>query len=413
MRTTAFLLALAGCGATSSSPHRVMTIAADAIDHPPDGKFVTYGGPGLQLSTELRGTVILADSSTLFIAPDDNYRHMILHGNEIEPQPGDSGYDDYVAKFPADFRAHFRPIIKLETYAVDGRGTVPDGGQPPSVVDNGAQRPVQCGDHVKVTGLYVIDYAHSMYGVYCDGSFRYSRGIYMGCYAHAEIHPYEWDKVALIQPPTTAAGQDVQETHLVGAPVYSDYYSLTWEANKLAGLGGHFVTDSVKPELSADFVVMAPPMPPSCAAGACTLGAIVDDANHYGEGTTTYTVQSDRVLFHMTASGANAADTTAYRATVNVLWVKNGPLCAIAPARRRADRGRAADPGLAAPPAAASLASIGELGGVRREERRVATKPICRGLRRHEVVHGGLNARGVGGVGGVGLGHVCGIVGGS
>jgi len=308
-----------------------MVIAADAIDHPPDGKFVTYGGPNLRLSTELRGTVILADGSNLFIAPDDNYRHMILHGNELAPQPGDSGYDDYVAKFPADFRASFRPIIKLETYAVDGRGTVPDGGQPPTVVSNGVSRPIQYGDHVKVTGLYVIDYAHSMYGVYCDGTFRYSRGIYKACYAHAEIHPYDWDKVTLIQPPTTAPGQDIQETHLVGAPVYSDYYSLTWETNKIAQLAGHFVGDSVKPEMSADFVVMAPPQPPTCANGACTLSAIVDDANHYGQGSTTFTVQSDRIVFHMSASGSNAADASAYRATVNVLWIKNGPLCAVMP----------------------------------------------------------------------------------
>jgi hypothetical protein len=140
------------------------------------GKFARYGGPSDSIDTELRGTVKWITGTDLFINPDPGYRHLLIAGNLIKPGPG-----EYNPTWYPGLDTGWVPILKLETYGVGSRPESNPTGAPIMVnLPGGGTRLLQVGDHVAVTGLWVIDYDHTMYASTCTDSFSYMRGLYKG-----------------------------------------------------------------------------------------------------------------------------------------------------------------------------------------------------------------------------------------
>ncbi len=155
------------------------------IGPPVDSKFAAYDSCLVKLDTsscgtELHGTVILYNGD-IFINPDPEYEHLLIDGNRPHPAPDeeklsdDDVYLNYtqgtllpngqrINPFPPDFVANFKPIIKVEAYGVSWW---PTSASALVHFPDGSTRQPQYGDHVSISGLYVTDYAHSMYGKYC------------------------------------------------------------------------------------------------------------------------------------------------------------------------------------------------------------------------------------------------------
>jgi len=271
----------------------------------PTGKFAAYGGPSDAISTELHGTVKWITGATgffydLFVSPDSGYQHLLITGNQI--QPSSDEYDP--SQFPG-LATGFVPVIKIETTGVNTRPeSNPSQTQILVHLPGGGTRPVQVGDHISLTGLWAIDYSHTMYSDLCTHSFSYPRGAFVGCHAHAEIHPLDINSVALI-PFIPAVGTVYTENHLMGAPVYWDYYSDTYEVNKLGGIAGWFVTDSARTSWEVDSVISPPQFPlacPNCQVAVSSLSTTT------GTGTfaSNYAYNQDEsVNLHMTTTGTN------------------------------------------------------------------------------------------------------------
>ncbi|GAC1404159.1 MAG: hypothetical protein NVSMB49_22450 [Ktedonobacteraceae bacterium] len=291
---------------------------------PPIGdKFVAYGGPDFMVDTEVKGRVVAIEKTELYVVPYANYEYLLLEGNRRHPVPGEDGYVWYQNNILVH-DATYPPIINMETYGVGGRGTSdPGDGTPPSLSDNGQIRPVQVGDHIRVAGLHVIDYSHPAYFILCTGSFSYMRGLYRACYAHTEIHPYNFNAIELItnlQP----SPELYTEHHTVCAPIYPELYSQTYGWNKLWGVAGHLVDAAEQATQVASFFISAPPKPGEADyIMHFTQSDIVQTGQ--GEASLTYTQVGDEgVTVTVTVNGSDVTNPLVYRAKYTVEWIRGG-----------------------------------------------------------------------------------------
>ncbi len=160
------------------------------------------------------------------------------------------------------------------------------------IVDqNGEPRLLSNGDHISVRGLYVLDNAHPLF--YSDSSCKdpfiqwYSleglRGGNPGpiqpnpaCYNHAEIHPFIPSSIRLLEP--LQPGEKNTESHMVVAPVPTQWMSDTWELNdatiihdgpESGTLSGRIVDNTVKKVVKSEFFIDAPPKPVECQTKHC------------------------------------------------------------------------------------------------------------------------------------------------
>jgi hypothetical protein len=284
------------------------------------GKFAAYGGPDFTVDTELKCRIVAIEGSTLFVAPYENYGYLLLEGNRRGPAPGEGGYDSIYRPKILSQGTPPPPIMKLETYAVGGWPDSSDGGgTPPTVNDNNQTRPVRVGDHIRISGMYVIDYAHPMYHDVHSDSFTYMRGPFKAAYAHSEIHPYRFQGVELIsnlQP----GPQLFTEAHTVVAPVFPEVYSFTWKANSLFGRAGHFVDEAKRETNTASFFISAPPKPP----GDFVPRLIQSEVTQKGEGTASIThklVGDNGASVTVSVRGVDILKPLVYRAKYAVTWV--------------------------------------------------------------------------------------------
>lgn len=240
-------------------------------------KFIVYGGPAKTLDAELRGRVVARypGTSMIYVVPDRNYEHLLLEGNRRHP----TAQDDRKAweLYRDNILPETGPIIKVEAEPIPGIQKGVD--QLPEVIENGTPRPFRKGDHVRITGLYVVDYAHSMYSDLHTRSVTYMRGAYKAAYVHAEIHPYNhtWELL-----PSTPASSEV---HLVGAPICPEVYSWTYWWNKKWGKAGHFVNDAIQTQTTAEFFIPAPPRPGPNFEPRLVMSEVTEQ----GDGTSTVT----------------------------------------------------------------------------------------------------------------------------
>jgi hypothetical protein len=294
-----------------------LLIAMAYADRPPvSEKWVAYGGPQFTIDAELRGTVVLGGESTqstnLLITPDPNYYHLLVEGNRRRPVRGEGGYEGYQRDIAPRVGNNPVPIIKCETYGVGLRPDSSPGSVLPTVNDNGQVRPVRAGDHIKLTGLYVIDYSHTMYwGEGHTKSFSYTR--------HAEIHPFNYRDIELIPP----ASQN-SEVHLVGAPVYPEIYTFRRIGN--IGKRGDFFEPAKQSTKVAQFIIPAPPRP----SPDVEPRVVVSEVMEAGEGSALVasTPTDTGVKVIVTVRGSRASNPRIHRARYSVGW---GPKTVVDP----------------------------------------------------------------------------------
>ena len=312
---------------------------------PINAKFAAYGGTDFSVDTELKGIVVAVWGTELYVAPYTNYDYLLIEGNRRRPLATEDcaekeektlcGWVFYRDNVIANQGINPPPIIKMETYAVGGRPD-PVGDNPavpPKVRDvvTGEVREIRVHDHIRVSGLYVIDYSHTMYYKYATSSFSYMRGLYKAAFAHAEFHPYNYNSIELI----TNLGPGAQlhdEVHTVVAPVYQEFYVGQYWWNKVGGVAQHLVDSSKQETRSASFFIKAPPKPgfdyrPRFAHY---------DVLKLGQGQVTVSpseVTDLGVSVKVNVTGKDLLNPLIYRAKYAVQWVPPGdpmvdPQCA-------------------------------------------------------------------------------------
>jgi hypothetical protein len=286
--------------------------------------------------TELHGIVAAGTNRTaaangdLYVTPDLNYRNLLLPGNTNVPNtggplingdfalyPGWKSLQDTLAACnlnPAEYPKPY-PILKLELYGFHGYNRNPDGPQPnatgpsviPTVIEhfptrsnpNGLfPRPLHLCDHIVVTGVWVIDAGHTMYGPYpcsfprnvnlvCPPThFSSSIGPAQTAVMHAELHPYNWKSVQLLPGPDcnreycqdpNGGPMSTVERHVIVVPYYYQVFQ-DKTFNKDHGYTGP--TDNSRiDQNTTDWYIKAPLYPAQCknstlnpgGCGCCTF----------------------------------------------------------------------------------------------------------------------------------------------
>lgn len=281
---------------------------------PVDGKFVAYGGPTMLLDTELRGQVLNTDPGMLFIAPDQNYMHLCAIGNTIMPGPNDSTFNGCQAIVS---QAAGRPVIKCELYGVGSRPD-PTSGNPgvPTVIDGGRQRSLAIGDHIRIRGLYVVDYAHPWSNDLWTSSFIVMRGTLEAGYVHSELHPYDFQDLALVNQLSRA--DQLAEGHTFIAPLCPEQYSSTYLWNKLNGVAGDLVDSATWTSLTSTFTIKGDPAPDPSSVRRLSIANEVRIGN---PPVLTYTDSGSTDLeVTVTMTGTDLTNPSIYSGTFSVQW---------------------------------------------------------------------------------------------
>lgn len=304
----------------------LLVVAASPSAHaerpPVDNKFVAYGGPSFSVDVQMIGTIAGIDHNELYLAPDPNYRHLLFPGNRIIPAPGEGG-----RLFWQDFVAPTTEVIKIE--AASGVGPRPPSdtsGTTPTVFDPdiGQRRTLRRGDRVRISGLYVVDYSHTMYDILQTDSYCYGRGFLdqeRACYAHGEIHPYNYNDIVLDRSQATACiGPSCAETRtfMVVAPFIPQVFSWTHRWNQILGIDGHFLDEGRRSFDIQDFTIPAPPMP-SCRGG-CILRYRVTDRVAIGGTDSSHYAGPNYVRVNLHVYGTSAPSPAVLRETVQAFW---------------------------------------------------------------------------------------------
>lgn len=292
-----------------------------ALEPPIDKKFAVYGN-NPKIHTELRGIVYGVIGSELYIKPDTNYINLLIEGNKRKPIKGEDGYDFY-SDFISDTETI--PVIKLEYNYPVGSWPSESPSTAPMVNDRGNFRPLKVGDHIKVTGLYVTDNAHTMFSILCTDSFSLMRGMYRACFPHSELHPYDYYTIEIIQP--LQPGDANIETHTVAAPIYDEYYSNTYFWNKIWGVAGHFVDSSKREIVDAEWFIEAPPAPIG-ANPEVTHTLIIGEAILFSPRDIikhSITKESNGYRVKITIQGNDVSNPSIFQATYNVYWQELTP----------------------------------------------------------------------------------------
>lgn len=282
---------------------------------PVDGKFVAYGGPAMLLDTELRGQALNTDPGMLFITPDQNYMHLCGIGNTIIPGPGEPVSPGSIQAVIS--QAAGRPVIKCELYGVGSRPD-PSQGNPGTlmVVDGGRQRPLAIGDHIRIRGLYVFDYAHPWSNGLWTSSFVVMRGLLEAGYVHSELHPYDFQQLALISE--LSHSDQLSEGHTFVAPICPEQYSSTYAWNKVNGVAGDLVDNAMWTSLTSRFTVHGDPAPDASSVRRLRTANEVIIGN---PPTLSYSESGGTDLeVTVTMTGTDVANPSIYTATFSVEW---------------------------------------------------------------------------------------------
>jgi hypothetical protein len=286
-----------------------------------DAKFVAYGGPEFDVDAELGGQVVKIheDRNVFFLALSRNYHHFAIEGNRRRPTATEDYPDAYWNGYRAIedvIGASHVPIVKLESYGVGER----IGTEGPLVVkEDGVERPLRVGDFIRVTGLYAIDYSHTMYYHLHTSSAVYMRGFYKTGYAHTELHPFNHSTIEL-QTPQNANS----EVHVVSAPVYPEVYSKTYLWNKWMGVAGHFVDASKQSTRTATFFIPAPRRPST--AKDLQLRLVRSELVERGAGTAYWSSVAVPGGFNVTVSitGHDVMNPKVHKARYTARWIAPG-----------------------------------------------------------------------------------------
>jgi PKD repeat protein len=299
---------------------------------------------------------------------------LLLPGNLIAPRephnPDYSWYRDNIAvNLPAlgYSTSQQLPILKLEKggycerigsdecYEADGHSSIPiyENGTVVRMKDEINEGEVLPGDHVKITGVYAIDYAHSWWSEVCEELSTRMRGGLKVCAAHAEFHPY-WSNrddpekaIILLEP--LKPGKPNVESHTVVAPIFPDFYSSTWPPNIVGGLActngldivetiqrvrarlglppipcdyTTLLDSSVQTVKTSEFFVEAPQKPTECTADVpCQMTLQESDIKKSGQARLLEKVRQDNGwLIKIQATGGDPWNPSIYQSTWSVSW---------------------------------------------------------------------------------------------
>ncbi|SEH03920.1 hypothetical protein SAMN05444920_14812 [Nonomuraea solani] len=224
-------------------------------------------------NVELVGTVYAIASTEdgghgddFAVLPDPNYRHLIHYFRGNNPLPWASETEPgvmHLETYPLDFSA----INRYERWVPPQK---PDGQRFQVQADDGTSRDLQVGDHVRVTGRWVIDH----HPEYCslpairippESSRCRSRGWLRVGQTHTELHPFDWQDIRLVGSPSP--GDATRCLLSLAAPLYEQQYvgNWKWAANEFAGVSGKVFIDDSEPNfhstVSASITLDAPPLP--------------------------------------------------------------------------------------------------------------------------------------------------------
>jgi len=173
------------------------------------GEYVPTKFVWLLDQVELDGVVstvgIKADGSPdddFDIVPDPNYRHLISYFRGNNPLPWQSTGRPaamHLETYPLGFGSINRNVPwSLETK--------PDAEPFQVRRRDGTTRDLQVGDHVRVTGRWVIDH----HPEFCSWPSGFTppepdrcrrRGLLRVGQTHTELHPFDWRNITLVEPP--------------------------------------------------------------------------------------------------------------------------------------------------------------------------------------------------------------------
>jgi hypothetical protein len=167
------------------------------------------------------------------VAPDPNYAHLASLASGSGGLVHCETYRENVATHPDGYPQEPDRINRVEPWPIPTK--------PPSQVQmvldpsTGTKRPLRPGDHIRLTGRWVIENGHPQ--------MTHMRGWLNVGFVFIEFHPFDYTNLVLVVPPKPS--DTVAETISIAAPIYEEVYLGDWWANKVAGVANHlFVTAS-------------------------------------------------------------------------------------------------------------------------------------------------------------------------
>src|SRR2546425_2837912 len=231
------------------------------------GEIVTTKFIWLLDEVEILGVVHNIEGDSFDIEPDSNYRHLIsyMRGNNPLPwlsitAPGLLHCETYVLTSSS--------IDRTDPWRLP---TKPDGPFKAKFQEGGT-RDLAEGDHVRVVGRWVIDH----HPEFCSDPEKFDppepsrcrdRGWLRVGICHAELHPFAWDDISIVEEPPPTGTRAL--TLSLAAPLHEEQYlgGWKWFANEIAGVAGKvFIADDLSnyhETVSAAVGISAPPIPPS------------------------------------------------------------------------------------------------------------------------------------------------------
>ena len=188
----------------------------------------------------------------------------------------------------------------------------------PTVIDQGVARKIRVNDYIWMSGLSVVDCAHSMYWIYFEEPFTYMRGFYKAAFPHAEIHPYNWGNVRLLS--SLPAADFTTRVHTAFAPVPTQVYSSTYLYNKVMGVAGHFVDDAIDTRRTIRFRMLAQDAPGPDYEPAVVIDNIKSWGNGFFVGTTAEPGADGAVEVTVTVEGNDLINPFVHQASYTATW---------------------------------------------------------------------------------------------
>ena len=199
------------------------------------GEFVPTKQIWLLDNVEIIGTVHRIGPDDIGLIPDPGY------ANLIQWMTGNSPFAWEPLGTPA--------MMHLETYPLgvdevnrDEPWSLPK--KPDGQAFQVGGRDLQVGDHIRVSGRWVIDhhpdfslkFPPDMFG---EPPRSRMRGLLCVGKTHAELHPFAWDAIQLFEAPKP--GEPARGSISLAAPLHTEQYlgGGKWLANEVAGVAGH------------------------------------------------------------------------------------------------------------------------------------------------------------------------------
>jgi hypothetical protein len=224
-------------------------------------------------NVKLVGTVHFIGGDDFAIIPDTNYEHLMRYFRGNNPLPWSRRTEPgvmHLETYPLE-RGQINRDIFLSARQGDPTWTLPrkPDGEAFTVTNRaGVSRDLHVGDHVRVTGRWVIDH----HPEYCKDPAEWdppeparcrNRGWLRVGRTHTELHPFDWKNIRLVEP--LRAGDTSRCMVSMAAPLYEEQYwgDWKWFANELAGVSGHVFVDGTNynTAVGTQIHLEAPPLP--------------------------------------------------------------------------------------------------------------------------------------------------------